>query len=202
MWLHRLQHTRLPCPSPTPGACSNSCPSSWWCHPTISASIVSFSSCLQSFLASGSFPVRQFFTSGGQSIEALASASILPMNIQDWFPLGVTGWISLQFKGLSRVFSSTTVWRHQFFALSFFYCPALTSIQDYWKNHSFDQMDICQQVMSLLFNMLSRLVIAFLLRSKCLLILWLQPPSSVILEPKKITLSLFSLFPHLFARKG
>ena len=98
-----LQHARLPCPSPTPGACSNSCPSSQWYHPTISSSVVPFSSCLQSFLASGSFPVSQFFASGGQSIGASASVSVLLMNIQDWFPLGLTGLISLQSKGLSRV---------------------------------------------------------------------------------------------------
>ena len=103
---HGLLHARLPCPSPTPGACSNSCPSSRWCHPTISSSVVPFSSCLQSFPASGSFPRSQFFASGGQSIGA--SASVLPMTIQDWFPLGWTGLI-LQSKGLSRVFSSTTV---------------------------------------------------------------------------------------------
>ena len=98
-----LQHARLPCPSPTPGACSNSCPSSQWYHPTISSSVVPFSSCLQSFPASGSFPVSQFFASGGQSIGASASASVLLMNIQDWFPLGPTGLISLQSKGFSRV---------------------------------------------------------------------------------------------------
>ena len=102
---------RSPCPSPTPGAYSNSCPSSQWCHPTMSSSVVPFSSCVQSFPASGSFPVSQFFTSDDQSIGA--SASILPMNIQDWFPLGWTGWISLQSKGLSRVFSSTTVQKYQ-----------------------------------------------------------------------------------------
>ena len=112
---HGLQHTRLPCPSPTAGACSNSCPLSRWCHPTISSSVVPFTSCLQSFLASGSFPVSQFFTSGGQSIGVSASASVLPMNIQDWFPLGWTDLISLQSKGLSRVFSNTKVQRHQFF---------------------------------------------------------------------------------------
>ena len=104
-----LQHTRLPCPSPTPRAYSNSCPSSRWCHPTISSSVVPFSSLLQSFPASGSFQMDQFFTSGGQSIGVSASASVLPVNIQDWFPLGWTGWISLQSKGLSRVFSNTTV---------------------------------------------------------------------------------------------
>ena len=105
--------TRLPYPSPTPGACSNSCPSSQWCHPTNLSSVIPFSSCLQSFPASGSFLMTQFFTSGGQSIGA--SASVLPMNSQDWFPLGWTGWISLQSKGLSRVFSNTTVQKHQFF---------------------------------------------------------------------------------------
>ena len=105
LWPHGLQHARIPCPSPTPEACSNSCPSSQWCHPTISSSAVLFSSRLQSFPASGYFPVNQFFTSGGQSIEASASASVLPMNSQNWFPLGLTGWIFLQSKGLSRVFS-------------------------------------------------------------------------------------------------
>ena len=114
-----LQHARLPCPSQTPKACSNSCPSSRWCHPTISSSVIPFSSCLQSFPASGSFPVSQLFTSGGHSIGASALASVLPMNIQDWFPLGLTGWISLQSKGLSRVFSNTTVQKHQFFSTQF-----------------------------------------------------------------------------------
>ena len=111
LWPHGLQHTRPPCPSPTPRACSNSGPLSWWCHPTISSSVSPFSSCLQSFPASGSFPMIQLFVSGSQSIEA--SASVLPMNIQDWFPLGFTGWIS---KGLSRVFYNTTVQKHQFFS--------------------------------------------------------------------------------------
>ena len=110
---HGLQHARPPCPSPTPGICSNPCPSSWWCH--LSA-VIPVSSCLQSFPASGSFPVSQFFTSGGQNIGVSASASVLPMNIQDWFPLGWTGWISLQSKGLSRVFSNTTVQKYQFFS--------------------------------------------------------------------------------------
>ena len=105
---HGPQHARPPCPSPTPRACSNSCPLGWWCHPTISSSVVPFSFRLQSFPASGSFPMSQFFTSGGQSTGVSASASVLPMNIQGWFPLGGTGWISLQSKGLSRVFSDTT----------------------------------------------------------------------------------------------
>ena len=107
LWPHRLQHTRLPCPSPTPRACSNSCPSSRWCYPTISSSVIPFSSCLQSFPASESFQMSWFFASGGPNIGA--SASVLPMNIQDWFPLGWTSLISLQSKGLSRVFSNITV---------------------------------------------------------------------------------------------
>ena len=110
-----LQHSRLPCPSPTPEPCSNSCPSSWWCHPTISSSVIPFSFCLQSFPVSGSFPMSQFFAWDGQRNGVSASASALPMNIQDWFPLGWTCWISLQSKGLSRVFSNTTVQKHQFF---------------------------------------------------------------------------------------
>ena len=110
-----LQHTRLHCPSSTPGVYSNSCPSSRWYHSTISSSVVPFSSYLQSFPASGSFQMSQFFTSGGQSNGVSASASVLPINIQDWFPLGWTGWISLLSKGLSRVFSNTTVQKHQFF---------------------------------------------------------------------------------------
>ena len=113
---HRLQHARLPCPSPTPRACSNSCPSSQWWHPTISSSVIPFSSHLQSFPASVSFPMSQFFASGGQCIGVSASASVLPMNIQNWSPLGWTGWVSLQCKGLSRVFSNTTVQKHQFFS--------------------------------------------------------------------------------------
>ena len=100
---HGLQHTRLPCPSPSPRACSNSCPLSWWCHSTISSSVIPFSSCLQSFPASGSFLMSQLFVSGVQNIGASASASVLPVNIQDWFPLGLTSLISLQSKGLSRV---------------------------------------------------------------------------------------------------
>ena len=112
---HGPQHARLPCPSPIPRVHPNSCPLSRWCHPTISSSVVPFSSCLQSFPASGSFPVSQFFASGGQSVGVSASASVLPMNTQDWSPLGWTGWTSLQSKGLSRVFSNTTVQKHQFF---------------------------------------------------------------------------------------
>ena len=124
---HGLQHSRLPCLSPIPRACSNSYPLSWWCHPTISPSVVPFS-CLQSFPAPESFPTSQFFTSGGQSIGA--SASVLPVNIQDWFPSGLTG-LTLQSKGLSRVFSKTTVQKHQLFGAQLSR-PTLTSIHDYW----------------------------------------------------------------------
>ena len=116
LWPYGLQHTRLPCPSPTLRAYSNSCPLSRLCHPTITSSVVPFSSRLQSFPASGSFPMSQFFTSSGQSIGTSASASVLPVNIQDWFPLWLTGLISLQSKGLSRVFSNTTVQEHQFYS--------------------------------------------------------------------------------------
>ena len=115
LWPHGLQHTRPPCPLPTPGVYSNSCPLNWWCHPTISSSVITFSSCLQSFPAFRSFPMSQFLASGGQTIEVSALASVLPMNNQNWFPLGLTALISLQSKGLSRVFSNTTIQKHQFF---------------------------------------------------------------------------------------
>ena len=115
-WTHGLQHARPPRPSPTPTACSNSCPLSQWCHPTISSSVIPFSLHLQSFPASGFFPMSQLFTSGGQSIGVSTSASVLPMNSQGWFPLGLPGLISLQSRGLSRVFFSTTIWKHLFFS--------------------------------------------------------------------------------------
>ena len=115
-WPLGPQHASLLCPSPTPRVYSNSCPLHCWCHPTISSSVVPFSSCPQSFLASGSSQMSQFFTWGGQTIGVSTSTSVLPMNTQDWSPLGWTGWISLQFKGLSRVFSDTTVQKHQFFS--------------------------------------------------------------------------------------
>ena len=144
LWPHGLQHARPPCPSPNPGIYSNSRPSSPWSHPTIWSSVVPFS-CLQSFPASGSFPVSPFFTSGGQSTGVSASALVLPMNIQDWFPLGWTGLISLLSKWLSRVFSNTTIQKHQFFS-------AQLSLQSnshihtwHLKNHSFDQTDLFWQ---------------------------------------------------------
>ena len=136
---HVLQHARRPGPSLSPGVCSDSCPLSRWCYPTISSSATLFSFCLESFPASGSFPMSWLFASGDQSIGASASASVLPMNTQGWFPLGLTGLISLKSKGIWRVFSSTTIWRHQFFGLL---CgPALTSVHDSWENHSFDYTD-------------------------------------------------------------
>ena len=258
LWPHGLQHARLPCPSPAPGACSNSCPSSRWCHPTISSSVVPIS-CLQSFPALGSFPVSWFFTLGGQNFGASVSESVPPVNIQDWFPLGLTGLISLQSKGLSSIFSSTTVWKHQFFSTKrlpwwlrwlsvCLQCgrprfdpwvgkihwrrkwqstPVLlprkshgqSSLVGYstwghkeldtteWLHFHFQAFFMVQlshlymttgktvpltrrtfvsKVMSLLFNMLFRFVTAFLPRSEHLLISWLQSPSAVILEPKKI----------------
>jgi len=112
---HGLQHAKLPSPTPIPGAYLKSCPSRWWCHPTISSTAIPFSSCLQYFPASGSFPMSQFFPKGGQTIGVSASASVLPVSIPEWFPLGLTGFISLQFKGLSRVFTNATVQKHQFF---------------------------------------------------------------------------------------
>ena len=141
LWPPGLQHTRLPCPSPSPRACSNSSPLSQWCHPTISSSVVPFSSCLQTFPTSGSFLMSQLFTSGGQSIGT--SASVLPMNIQDWFPLGLTGLISLKSKGLLRVFSNTTVQKHRFFSTQ----PSLWSSSHIhtWLlgKPYFDYIDIC-----------------------------------------------------------
>ena len=135
---HGLQYARLPCPSPTPRVYSNPCLSSWWCHPTISWSVVPFSSRLQSFPASGPFPKSQFFTSGGQNIGVSASTSVLPMSIQDWFPIGWTGWISLQSKGLSRVFSNITVQKHQFFGVQLSLWSNFHMIHNCWKHHKFD----------------------------------------------------------------
>ena len=178
-----LQHARPLCPSPTPGVHPNPCPLSQWCHPTISSSVIHFSSCPQSFPASESFQMSQLFTSGGQSIGVSASinngVSVLPMNIQDWSPLGWTGWISLQSKGFSRVFSNTTVQKHRFFGSSFF----IVQLSHPYMTTSLTRWTFVDKVMSLLFNMRSRLVVAFLLRSKWLLISWLQSTSAVILEP-------------------
>ena len=160
LWPHGLQHTRPSCPSPTPRVYSNSCPLSQWWHPTISSSAVPFSSHLHSFPASGSFQMSQLFTSGGQSIGISASVSVLPMNTQDWSPLGWTGLISLQSKRLSRVFSSTTVQKHQFFWHSAFLKvqlshPYITT----GKTIALTRQTFVGKVMSLFFNMLSMLVI-------------------------------------------
>ena len=185
-WPHGLQHARLPCPSSIPRTHSNSCPSSRWCHPTISSSVVPISSCLQSFPASGSFPMSQFFALGGQSIGVSASASVLPMNVQDWFPLGLMGLMSLQSKGLSKVFSNTSskaaiLWHSASFIVQLSH-PYMTTR----KTIALSGQTFAGKVMSLLFNMLFRLVIVFLPRRKRLLISLLQSPSAVILEPPKM----------------
>ena len=137
---HGLQHTRLLCPSLSPRACSNSCPSSWWCHPTNSSSVIPFSSCSQSFPASGSFLMNRLFASGDQSTGASVSALLLPMNIQDWFLLGLTGLINLLAKIILRAFSSIKFWKRlsNTLVLSLLYGPTLKSVHDYWKNHSSD----------------------------------------------------------------
>ena len=134
LWHHESQHGRPPCPSPTPGVYPNPYPSSWWCHPAISSSVIPSSSCPKSFLALGSFTMSQLFTWGGQSTGVSASASVLPMNT----PLEWTAWISLQPEGISRVFSNTTVQKHQFFGAQLSSHPPFTSINDYWENHSLD----------------------------------------------------------------
>ena len=178
------QHARPPCPSPTPGVHPNPCPLSRWCHPTISSSVVPFSSCPQSFRASVSFYMSQLFASGGQSIGASASTSILPINTQDWSPLGWTGWISLQVLGTLK-----SLLQHHSSKASILQCSAFFIVQlshpymTTGKTIALTRQTFVGKVMSLLFNMLSRLVITFLPRSKRLLISWLQSPSAVILEP-------------------
>ena len=156
---HGLQQARLHCPSPTCVACSNSCPLSWWGHPTISSSVIPFSSCLQSFPSSGSFPTSQFFASGDQIIGALVSASVLPMNIQDWFPLGWTGWIPLQSKGTLKSLiqyhtsKASILWHSAFFIVQLSH-PYMNA----GKTIALTRQTFVSKVMSLLFNMLSRLV--------------------------------------------
>ena len=184
---HGLQPARLPCPSPTPRAYSNSCPLSQWYHPNISSSVVLFSSRLQSFPASGSFQMSQFFTSSGQSIGVSALASILPMNVQDWFPSGWTGWISLQSKELTlKSFfqhhsSKASILRRSAFFIVQLSHPYMAT----GKTIALTRQTFVSKVMSLLFNMLSRLVITFLPRSKRLWISWLKLPSAVIWEPPR-----------------
>ena len=148
LWTHGLQHARLHCPSPSPGAISSSYPWSWWCHPTISSSVVPFSSCFQSFPGSWFFPISQLFASGCQSIGASASASVLPMNIQYWFPLGLTGLISLLSKGLSKSLLQQYNLKALILCHSTFLMVQLSlliSVHDYWKKQFFDYMDLCQQ---------------------------------------------------------
>ena len=180
------KHSRPPCPAPTPRVYPNSCPLSQWCNPAISSSVVPFSSFPQPLPASGSFQMSQLFSLLGQSIRDSASTSVLPMNTQDWSPLRWTGWISLHSKGLSRVFSNAIVQKHQFFSTQL--SSQSNSHIHTWllENHSLDKMDLCWQSNVLLFNMLSRLVITFLQKSKHLSISWLQSPTAVILEPRKI----------------
>ena len=199
LWSHGLQHSRLPCPL-SPRVCSNWCLLSQWCHPIIFSSVVPFSSCPQSFPASGPFPVSQLFMSGGQSLGA--SVSVLPMNIQDWFSLGLTALISLLSKGLSRVFSNTTVRRHQFFSTQLFFIvqfshPHMTT----GKTMTLAIWIFVGKMRSLLFHTLARFVIAYLSRSKYLLISCLQSQSTVILESRKINSVTSPIFPHLFAMK-
>ena len=183
---HESQHARPPCPSPIPGVHTNPCPFNQWCHPTISSSVVPFSSCLLSFTASGSFPVSQLFTSGDQSIGASASVSVLPMNIQGWFPLGLTGLISAIQEPLKSLL------QHHSSKASILPCSAFFVVQLSYpymttgKTIALTIWTFVGKVMSLLCNMLSRFGTAFLPRSKCLLISWLQSLSAVILEPKKI----------------
>ena len=198
LWPHEPQHARPPCPSPW--VYLNSCPLSQWCHPTISSSVISFSSCPQSFPESGSFPRSQFFTSGGQSTGVSALTSVLPMNTQDWSALEWTSW-SLQSKGLSRVFSNTTV------KASILLCSAFSIVQlshpymTTGKTIALTRWTFVGKVMSLLFNMLSRLIIAFLPRNKCLLISWISHYLQWFWSPKKQSLTLFPPFPHLFPMK-
>ena len=160
------QHARLSCPFSPPRACSNSCPLSWWCYPTISSSVIPLSSCLLSFPASESFTVSQLFTSGSQSTGASASAAVLSMNIQGWFPLRLTGLIFLQLRGLVRVFSKTTVWKHQFFGAQPFFMVQLShQYMSTAKTIALTIQTFFSKAMSLLFNMLPSFVIASLART-------------------------------------
>ena len=188
---HGLQDSRLPCPSLPPWVCSNSYPLSQWCYLTISSSVPLFSSCPQTFPASGSFPVSQLFSPGDQSIRALALASVFKMNIQGWFPLGLTGLISMQSKELSRVFSSIAVWKDHsaFFMVQLSHLYMTTG-----KTKPLTRWTFVSKVMSLLSNALSSFDTAFLPRSKNLLIPWLQSLSTVILETQKISCHCFQFF--------
>ena len=201
LWLHGPQHARPPCPAPSPRACPSSCPWSRWCYPTISYSATLSSFSLQSFPSSGSLPMSRLFATGGQSIGASASVSVLPMSIQGWFPW-LMDLISLLSKGLSRVFSSTTVqtlsilWRSAFFMVQLLH-PYMTTE----KTIALTRRIFVSKVISLLFTTLSRFIIAFLPKSKHRLISWLQSPSAVTGSPRRENLSVLPLFPLLFAMK-
>ena len=183
---HGQQHTRLPCPSPIPGSCPNSCPSHWWCHPIISSSVIPFSSCLQSFPTSGSFPMNQFFTSCDQSYQSFSFSICLSNEYSglisfrsDWFDLLAAQGTLKSF--LQHHSSKASILQHSAFFIVQLSHPYMTT----GKTITLTRRTFVDKVMSLLFNMLSRLVITFLPRSKCLLISWLQSPSAVILEPPK-----------------
>ena len=198
LWPHRLQHVRPPCSSPTPGVYSNPCPLHRWCHPITSCSVIPFSSCLQFFPASGAFPMSQFFASDGQNIGVSALASVLPMNIQDWFPLGWTSWISLLSKGLSSLLQhhsskASLLWRSAFFVVQLSH-PYMTT----GKTIALIRWTLVGKVMSLFFNMLSRLVITFLPRSKRVNFMAAATICSDS-GAQKNSLPLFPLFPHRFA---
>ena len=196
---HELLHTGPPCPSPTPRIQPNPCPLNRWCHPTISSPIIPFSFFPQSFPASESFQMSKLFESDGQSIGVSAPASVLPVDTQDWSPLGWAGWISLQSKGLSRVFSNTTVQKHQFVGAQ----PSLKVQLSHpyvttGKTIALTRRTFVGKVMSLLFNMLCKLVVVFLSRQKHLLISWFQSPSAVIWEPPKIkSVTVFIVSPSI-----
>ena len=192
---HGWQRAGLPCLPLSPGVCSSSCSLSWWCYPTISTSSVLFSLCLQSFPASGSFTLSQLFASGGQNIGVSALASVLPVNIQGWFPLELTCLISLQSKGFSRVFSSITVGKHQFFCaqpslwFNFHVCPRLLEKQQLSLDKALSaKWCICFLILCLGLSWL-------FFQWACLIILWLQSPSTVTLEPKKAKSTTVSTFP-------
>ena len=201
---HGLQHAMRPCTSPAPIVCSNSCPLSWWCHPTISFSVAPFSSCLQSFPASEFFPRSWFFTSGGQILGLQLSHQSFQWIFRTDFLWDWLAWSSCSPRD-SQESSPTPQFKSiNSSMLCFLYGPTLTSIHDYWKNIALTRWTFIGKETSLLFNMLSRFVIDFLSRSKRVLISWLQSPSAVILEPQKISqknLSPFPVFPHLFAMK-
>ena len=202
LWPHESQHARPACPSPTPGIYPNPSPLSWWCHPAILSSVVPFSSCPQSLPESGSFPMSQLFASAGQSTGVSASASVLPMNTQDWSHLGWTGWISLQSKGLPRVFSNTTVQKSSILqCLAFFIVQLSHPYMTTGKTIALTRWTFVDKVVSVLFTMLSRLVITFLLRNKASFNFMAAITICSDFGAQKKSQPLFPLFPHLFAMK-